>query len=501
MIWQLVKRDPAWRNALYCASVSAVAAAMVPEFVGTLPLLVGMCWFLSQPQRRATLFQASLPIPARDLFLARILALFAGVWLPVAGGAALLRFVGKPVEDLANLVVIGAGFSVLVLAAQSWRVRGIDGSSLGSIISLLILFPAAILLQFATQSAFLAACALLCPVLFWNIWRQLPPAFEVLPAKLSRPVSSQGDAAALAFIWSPILRSLFQWRTLAFLPLIVLPLGSREWTLWTMFSLFAVLQVLPRMHWALTLPVRRTRLLAVALLACISPLLLGLLLSNIFVPEYLTRVSLVPPPLEFWRIAQQGKAPLIQSPWHESWQARIMPVAGLAVYNPYGWDRGNSRRFVEWQYLRATDAVYGQPVELRDAEHLTLLRPLTRQTRFVLLKLAACASWAMLLVNAAFLAMHWRVSSIFARAPVTIVPLLFLQVACALCINGLIVRHPSAPNSASLVTAVLLRASHLLPAGLPAVALAATLPVALLSWTAAWLFRGVELTSTPGIRA
>jgi hypothetical protein len=44
-----------------------------------------------------------------------------------------------------------------------------------------------------------------------------------------------------------------------------------------------------------------------------------------------------------------------------------------------------------------------------------------------------------------------------------------------------------------MVNALLLRVSAVLPAGLPAVALAAMLPVALLCWTAAQLFRGVEI--------
>ena len=45
----------------------------------------------------------------------------------------------------------------------------------------------------------------------------------------------------------------------------------------------------------------------------------------------------------------------------------------------------------------------------------------------------------------------------------------------------------------SLVNALLLRLSALLPASLPAVALAAALPVALLCWTATRLFNGLEL--------
>ena len=55
--------------------------------------------------------------------------------------------------------------------------------------------------------------------------------------------------------------------------------------------------------------------------------------------------------------------------------------------------------------------------------------------------------------------------------------------------------------SASMVNALLLRVSAVLPAGLTAVALAAALPIALLSWTAARLFRGVELPPPGAARA
>jgi DNA-binding transcriptional regulator YhcF (GntR family) len=48
--------------------------------------------------------------------------------------------------------------------------------------------------------------------------------------------------------------------------------------------------------------------------------------------------------------------------------------------------------------------------------------------------------------------------------------------------------------SASLLNALLLRVSAALPAGSPAVARAAVLPVVLLCWTAARLFRGVQIS-------
>src|ERR1035437_1104877 len=100
MIWQLVKRDPLWRNALIGMAVSAVVCPALPrKFIGMLAFLVGMYWLQSQPQRRATDFQAALPIRACDLFLARILSFFALVWLPVARGAALLLARRQPGGD------------------------------------------------------------------------------------------------------------------------------------------------------------------------------------------------------------------------------------------------------------------------------------------------------------------------------------------------------------------------------------------------------------------
>src|ERR1035437_1534135 len=94
-------------------------------------------------------------------------------------------------------------------------------------------------------------------MLFWNIWRQLPPAVEVLPASLAREASHQGTAAAPALVWWPILRSLFQLRTVGFAAMIVFMAVGGQWLWVSMFCSFPVLAAMPRMPWALGLPVRR----------------------------------------------------------------------------------------------------------------------------------------------------------------------------------------------------------------------------------------------------
>ena len=504
MIWQLVKRDPLWRNALVCAAVSAVVCPALPrEFIGMLAFFVGVYWLQSQPQRRATDFQAALPIRACDLFLARILAFFALVWLPVAIAATVFLLAGRPANDAVILMEVGGGASVVVLATLSSRVREIAGSQWAPAISWAIVCAAAWpISRFAPPAAVLAVCAVVCMGLFWNIWRQLPPAFEVLSAKLTPQVSSQRATAAPVLVWRPILRSFYQPRTLFFLPMVVfMPLGG-QWLFGSVFCFMPVMAALPQMSWALNLPVRRGALLAAALLPWLTLLLLGVLLSNWFAPKppirlewsASNRISEVRPQLEFWRA---GEAPVIKSPWGESWQPETVRLRSVAIYNPYSFGPDNSSRFFEWQFRRATEAVYGKAIDYADFKrHRPGVHPLTRQARFAILNLAACACGVMLLANLIFAVMHWRFRRSLGHGQRVLGWLLMAQMVCILWIDLAPEHVSTGPINVSLVNALLLRVSALLPASLAAVALAAVLPVALLSWTAARLFRGVELPPT-----
>ena len=500
MIWPLVKRDPAWRGALIGMALSAAVCALAHEWIWMIGPLVGMYWLQCQPERRATDFQAALPIPASDLFLARILAFFALVWLPVASGAALLLLARRPVEDAATLVEMGAALSVLVLVAQSSRLPEIAGSGWASpILAVIVLSTAYPISVFVPLAVVLVACALICAVLFWRIRRQLPPAFEVLPVELTPQFSSPGNTAAPALVWWPILRSLFLYSPLPILSLMFLqPLGG-QWLYVAMFCIFPMPAAVARMPWPLGLPVRRGALLAVILLPSVMTILLGFLIINWFMdktPNGLdwfpsSGISQVRPPLEFWRT---GKAPVIESPWGESWQPETARLRGIAIYNPYSFGPLNSARFSEWQFRRATAATYGEAFDYAYFKrYRPRVRPLTRQARFAILNLSAFACWVMLLVNLLFISMHWRVRRLSPHGPVVLSALLVMQGVLLLLIDLAPGNRLPDIISVSMVNALLLRVSAVLPAGLTAVALAAALPVALLSWTAARLFRGVEL--------
>ena len=499
MIWQLVKRDPAWRTALIAMAGAAITAvALPPQAIGLFSWLVCIPWLTNQPQQRATLLQAALPIRACDLLLARVLGLFAAVWLPVAIAATVFLLGGRPSKDAVILVEVGGGASVVVLAALSSRVRQIAGSQWAPAISWALVCAAAWLVsRLMPPGAVLALCALLCAGLFWNIWRQLPSAFEVLPAKLTQQVSRQGNTAAPAFVWWPILRSLFQPMTWFYVPMVVFMPISGQWLWVSLFCFLPMLAGVAHMSWALSLPIRRGVLLAAALLPWVALLLLGVLLSNWFAPKPPIRlewsasnkISDVRAPLEFWGT---GKAPIIESPWGERWQPATERLGGVKIYNPYSFGPANSARFFEWQFRRVTEAVYGEAIDYADfRKHRPGVRPLTRQARFAILNLAACASGVMLLANLGFASMHWRFRRAFDHGQQALGALLMAPIAYVFLID-LAPRNDGAIGI-SMVNALLLRVSAVLPAGLTAVALAAALPVALLSWTAARLFRGVEL--------
>ena len=499
MIWQLVKRDPAWRSALIMMAGAAGAAVALPrQAIGLFGWFVCMPWLASQPQQRATLFQAALPIPACDLLRSRILALFAAVWLPATVVAMLFLLAGRPPADAVTLLEIGAGTSVVVLATLSSRVRQVAGSQWAPAIAWAITCAAAWpVSRLMPPGAVLALCATVCAALFWNIWRQLPSAFEVAPTKLTPRVSRQGNTAAPAFAWWPILRSLYQPRDLFYFAMVAfMPIGN-QW-LWVSLLCFPLMMsAMVHMSWVLSLPVRRGALLAAALLPLVAPLLLGVLFNNWSGPRppvtlewsASNRRSDVRVPMAFWGT---GKAPIIESPWGESWQPRVVQLGGVKIYNPYSFGPANSTRFFEWQFRRATKAVYGEAIDYADFKRRwPALRPLTRQARFAILDLAACAFGLLLMANLAFIATHWR----FRRALDHGQQLLLALVLAPMTFVFLIDLAPGNDGAiaGSMVHGLLLRISALLPAGLPAVALAAAMPVALLCWTAARLFRGVEL--------
>jgi hypothetical protein len=90
-------------------------------FLAALPFLAGI-------HRRATLFQAALPIPARDLFATRCVALTSLLWLPVlaAAGVAVLKSGLEWKGAAPALIDCGAAATLITIALLSLRLMEIE---------------------------------------------------------------------------------------------------------------------------------------------------------------------------------------------------------------------------------------------------------------------------------------------------------------------------------------------------------------------------------------
>ena len=121
MIWQLLKRDLAMKT----APMFVVMFALIAVGYGFLPALaraaavgaiaacmIGPVFLFLVLQSQRGLYEAALPIDARDLWLSRVLSLLAMIWLPLL----VVLATGLPRLPLFEA---GAVFTTLVLAVMA----------------------------------------------------------------------------------------------------------------------------------------------------------------------------------------------------------------------------------------------------------------------------------------------------------------------------------------------------------------------------------------------
>jgi hypothetical protein len=184
MIWRLIKREPAlWYWPLYvCVQLPFLLLLGAPAAVFTLP--AAMVFFAGEPWRRATPFEAALPIAARQFFLARLLVIMALLW-PQAFVSSATLALWRSSAHAALAPILAAGVCTLGVA-------GLQSGRLGVIASLqrpgVVFFGAWLLVAFSglpirpgTVEAILSVCLLASVALFFRIWFLLPKSFELAP--------------------------------------------------------------------------------------------------------------------------------------------------------------------------------------------------------------------------------------------------------------------------------------------------------------------------------
>jgi hypothetical protein len=521
MIFRLMKRDR-----VFLLTVLGLTPAMAYLAVGFdlganfLALQFSMMVVLftwSRPLVRATPFEMALPVEGRDLFLARVVSFFTAVWVPAVTvfltvwirhektptGWAMLQV--APILTLALLLPLAIRLPEAAAPVGLVRVLGVLVAAAG-VISWRWFGP--------TISAEIFGAA--CLVLLIAVWPVIPSSFQMAPANPERvsapqrvdesaPRLSNRTSAAIA-----VFRTAFRgYQDLVFFAVMISQaLFGIGPIFCAMFTVSSVLLCRQRTRWLLALPISPRGLLTVTLVASVLPLFsgaaIGLLIgaNSSFRPD--NSLSAGPKPqgigdvnvaLPFWRYAAHGQVPVIQAPWGETVQPVTFSPLGLTFYNPYTTRPDSSKRLHEWQFERATTAIYGRPVTRTEYANVNRasLSQVINEPRMQILEIAAALMGCLLLVYATELPRWHRVR----RQSKPILAMLYGMLATPLVAAfGLEMYYNSkalVSISAALVQGAFLRIAERLPNHL-SVALAIMIPTAAMYALLEWQFRQSELT-------
>ncbi|MGA3096309.1 MAG: hypothetical protein ABSF25_07635 [Bryobacteraceae bacterium] len=216
MIYELVKRDQAWKAMpwfVLAGVVVSLCPSPVSEF-GVVGVVMGL-FFLAATPLRATRFYAGLPIGGRDLVLARALSIMAMVWLPALAAAAAAAAFSRPSLAVAGALVVAALCTLAAGLVQSIRVRELAAPKWTQPLFLILTAEASLfLVQYRATALIPASCALAGIALLARTWSVAPKSFELAPAKPRggdgpARVASPAGVASPRLVWLPVLRSVF----------------------------------------------------------------------------------------------------------------------------------------------------------------------------------------------------------------------------------------------------------------------------------------------------
>ncbi len=415
--------------------VPVTLVAVIWPAVGSAPLLIAAYMFLPMALPSAlTRFELTLPVHARVVLQARLVTAGALVGLP------LLLWVISLLVQRPEIVPL------------AWHLSALPALSMA--ITLTYLVPAtrktetristaaAVRLQVATSIVFCAGAVYLLPawvalpllgissvVLYLMLVRRVPAALllklsgEAFENASKRDVKHEtsrlepvSDQRLLRLLLNP------KW----FSPIFVsFATAILVWSGPEMFGLFVLLNVSQvaeeqrkRLRWLISLPVSHRQRLWLEIGPTVIPLCIGAVLGlgirqldsaalntvssngqQTKTPDEWygspTRTSLV-----YWARAPKNTQPRITSPWGESVPADTLTLFGITRFNPYTTHKISSERFVDWQFQRASETVYGRGYSLSEYQTLPQSeRPvlLSRQPRGQLYLLSVFATGILLI--------------------------------------------------------------------------------------------------------
>jgi hypothetical protein len=385
LIFWLVWRDPtlwlalvmAWAGFLIVPQGSVTANSVwmaIPVFFAAASFLIPV------PP-----FEAGLPILRSQIVLARILAVLATVWLPLAAGCTTTSLMGKPWSNVRRPVEFGALLTATMLLA--WAAYASSSRRRRWVAALLALAAGTVSLPLLPW-AYGGAAAGMALIGIWIAVTWATP----------KSAADGGTGRARAHWLWPLLQSGLSWRLLFVVPFATW-LGLRlNWSTVPFLGFFLMSERL-RQPWLLQLPMSRRALLWGMLLPVIVPFLAGMAAGyRMGRQDWTIRAPGAPSaqvPLDYYVSTPDPATAEIRSPWGETARPPTQLIGAMFSqlvysYNPYWVGPGNSRRFAEWQFARETRDTYGQAftAEAIPAAIRAGLKPLPQQPRMEFLTIA-----------------------------------------------------------------------------------------------------------------
>jgi hypothetical protein len=474
-------------------------------------------------QRRGSVFEASLPIRGRDILAVRLIWILVLLWLPIAAWTY-AAINGRAHEyPLSRVVDVGFLFTLAALLPYAIQPKRVDEPPFWITAALWIGLAgaSAIIVYLLPADVALEALVIATVVVARVIWMRVPDALELAPREADVPRRATltmraptSHALSRGQPWKPVLLSLFHGpRTsggarsfLAFFMyagMFMYGAGGRFQLNLLIYLTLPIVMAREATAWLAAFPIsNRVRLWCVlvpgVVLSMGSYAAGRVTLPRLFhfpqsmrtgAPQSaddlynLTRV-----PLEFWHRAPLGGDARIVAPWGETAIEDTFSILGQRLVNPYTTHPGSSAQYVEWQFRRATTAVYGHPMSIENYKRLehdgTLPPDVLSSARMEILNVGSFTAIALLLVLLIEMACWHRIATNRARSfavrSIAGFPVLLMVV------NFIYGRYPASDVVTPIVERALLRASSALPSSLAVTALVAVLPVvavyALLEW-------------------
>lgn len=431
MLYQLIKRDPAWRLApklvLACAILAPAIAlynltleAVIP-CVGLMPLLA----MYTKPHQRCTFFEATLPLRAKDLYLARVLSLLALCWLPIGVGVIGIvaatgdvRTVSRYLLELGGLFSL---FSLILLSARPREFASPPSLTLVLSISFCALIVLVVRLMWPDEPdpvVVFVLCAAASAVLFTITWTALPASFQVQEKVAAAPSAPKSGRSFLPRSWAPVVRSIGTWRSVLYLftrPYLVVITNG----LIAPVFMLSIGETYATLRWLTALPVSRRKLLLLSLLPAMTVVLSGLAIAalipenSVFPDVQLTifqcgsdsrlfdaRGRCLSVNLAYWNWSIGNPKTSISAPWGETYPAESQDLRGFTLTNPWSVPANSSARFFDWQLSRATQAIYGRPISRETLQRTgyRAIRPVVRSPRMAVAGAGFFTAWGLILV-------------------------------------------------------------------------------------------------------